>query len=151
MSTAEPELRIGPRGAQHLFVVPRRRAHPDCGDYWDGNWVDSLVELSVGGFRARFIASLRTEEFATFRQQLEPLFESLSGKATFSSMEDWLVIEVSGDGLGHFRADCEARDEAGIGNSLKFTLSFDQTELSSILQGLRAIEDAFPVLGDPAS
>ena len=93
------------------------------------------------------MAALRAEEFVGFRSQLEPLCGNLLGTASFASMEEWLSIAVSGDGLGHFKAECWARDEAGIGNCLTFQLAFDQTEVPSIILGLRAIEEAFPVLG----
>jgi hypothetical protein len=80
---------------------------------------------------------------------MEALHEDLACTATFTPLEDWLTIEVVGEGLGHFLAKCEARDEAGVGNALTFTLSFDQTDVPSILTGLGAIRSIFPVLGEP--
>jgi hypothetical protein len=51
-------------------------------------------------------------------------------------MEHWLRIQVAGDGRGHFRAQREARDPPGIGNTLRFEISFDQTELPTTLAAL---------------
>ena len=62
-------------------------------------------------------------------------------------MEEWLSIKARGDGHGHITADCEAMDEAGIGNTLQFTLKFDQTDIPEVLQGLDAILQKFPVIG----
>jgi hypothetical protein len=106
---------------------------------------------NTGGFRGAFRASLRTDEFVRFREQLGLLYENLDGRAEFQSMERWLSIRVSGDGRGHFEADCEARDDPSFGNALRFTLHFDQTELPVILRGLAALEEAFPVKGSPAA
>jgi hypothetical protein len=58
-------------------------------------------------------------------------------------MEPWLHIEVSGDCRGHFRAACRATDQVGVGNTLTFTIDFDQTELPEILNDLDAVCDAF--------
>src|ERR1700732_4876837 len=60
-------LIIGSTASQWLRVTLLRRAHPECADYWDGNWVDSSVDVSVGAFAGKYIACLRTDEFKTFR------------------------------------------------------------------------------------
>ena len=64
-------------------------------------------------------------------------------------MEEWLSIDIAGDGKGHFRADCVAVDMPGTGNRLTFEIEFDQTDLPEIHGGLDAISRAFPVVGAP--
>jgi hypothetical protein len=46
-------------------------------------------------------------------------------------------------------AKCEARDEPGVGNTLRFDLTFDQTELPPVLTALDEVVRAFPVDGSP--
>jgi hypothetical protein len=58
-------------------------------------------------------------------------------------------MKIQGDGLGHFEAECQAMDQAGVGNSLEFRLSFDQTDIPAILKGLDRVKEAFPVRGNP--
>ena len=145
----EQSLMIGSTTSQWLRVTPLRRTHPDCIDYWDGNWVDSSVDVSVGAFAGKYRACLRTDEFKTFRVGLDPLYKTLKGNASFTSMEDWVEIRVTGNGLGHFRAGCTLRDAAGIGNVLKFDLHFDQTELAVMVKSLTRIQESFPVIGQP--
>jgi hypothetical protein len=142
-----PAFTIGRPSEDHVTVTPLYRPHDQCHDYWDGNWIESRVDIRAGGFSGRFEASLRADEFETFMKELVALYESLRGEAKFSSLEEWLSIEVAGDGLGHFEARCQARDEAGIGNLLQFRLRFDQTETARIAAGLRSIIHAFPVRG----
>ena len=62
-------------------------------------------------------------------------------------MEHWLQISVNGDGLGHFNVECQARDDAGMGNTLNFSLYFDQTEILGILDGLNQTIERFPLTG----
>jgi hypothetical protein len=103
--------------------------------------------VSIGAFTGTYTACLRTDEFEAFRVGLEPLYNTLNGKTSFSSMEAWIDIQISGDGLGHFEAECTLRDAPGNGNTLKCEFRFDQTELTGMLKSLRSIQEAFPVIG----
>jgi hypothetical protein len=140
-------FRVGSSNRAHVIVRPSRREYPEAQDYYDGNWVYTTIEIAAGAFRGRFEAMLRAEEFVRFRDELRPLYESLSGRATFDTMEGWLRIDVQGDGKGHFHAACEAIDQPGLDNRLTFKIDFDQTELPAIVQGLDAICEAVPVVG----
>jgi hypothetical protein len=142
-------FRLGRSNRGHIIVSAVRRENPDAADYWDGNWLVCTATIAAGGFRGRFDAQLRADEFARFREQLRPLYEKLVGRAVFDPMEPWMRIEVDGDGKGHFRATCRATDQVGVGNTLSFTIDFDQTELPEILKGLDAVCEAFPVVGTP--
>lgn len=140
---------IGLAEGEHLTLEPIRRNHPACTDFWDGNWVACAIDVKVGGFRGHVDADLRAEEFMTFRDGLQRLYDQLAGEAVFKTMEHWLTILVRGDGRGHFEAQCELRDDPGMGNRLVFSLAFDQTELLPILRSLDAVLRAFPVIGRP--
>lgn len=143
-----PSFQIG-RSNAHVSVSPSRREFPELADYRDGNWVCATISIVAGGFRGEFEAQLRTEEFLRFRDELRPLNDSLVGRAKFNTMEEWLSIDIAGDGKGHFHADCVAIDMPGTGNRLSFGIDFDQTDLPEILKGLDAITQTFPVIGAP--
>ena len=145
-SDNEAAFLIGTFSRDYLHVAPLSRLH-DADDYWDGNWLHSQIEVRVGGFSACYPGALRVDEFESFHQELASIYEILKGKAGFWSMEEWLSIDVKGDGRGHFNARCEATDEPGIGNKLKFQLTFDQTEIPGIIRGLQSILEAFPLRG----
>jgi hypothetical protein len=144
-----PFFRVGESNREHVTVRPTRREYPEARDYWDGNWLNATVEIVAGGFRGKYEALLRAEEFAQFRDQLRPLYEHLSEAATFTTMEDWLRIHIEGDGKGHFQAQCQAVDQPGLGNRLTFSIEFDQTELPAIVRSLDEVCVAFPVVGTP--
>jgi hypothetical protein len=144
-------FRIGREHDDYLVVNVLRRAHPQATDYWDGNWVTSRVTIAAGGFRGEYPADFRTNEFASFRDQLRNAYDTLVGSAVFRPMEPWLFIDVKGDGKGHFRAECRAADEPGIGNTLAFEIALDQTDMPEILRTLDALCEAFPVIDPPPS
>jgi hypothetical protein len=66
----KPFLFIGQLGRNHLIVQATRRLYPFCKDYYDGNWIETHVEITAGSFRGTFKASLRAEEFLSFRDEL---------------------------------------------------------------------------------
>jgi len=111
--------------------------------------VYATIQIRAGAFRGEYEALLRTNELASFRDQLATLHAALNGSATFETMEQWLRVDIQGDGRGHFLAKCEARDQPGVGNTLRFELSFDQTELPPVLAALNEVVRAFPVTGSP--
>lgn len=131
-----------------LVLRPVGRAHPGAIDYWDGNWLLTEISVRVGAFRGTIRADLRTEELASFRSQLSAVYASLSGEARLVSMEEWIDLRVTGDGLGHFDVEATVRDQAGGGNALQFGLELDQTHIPEMLASLDRIALAFPVLGE---
>lgn len=139
---------IGKETSEYLRVQIRGRSHTSQ-DYWDGNWVRAEIEIAVGGFRGRYGADLRAEELLSFRDACIQLSFSVSSEASFRTMEQQLQIRIVGNRHGGFTAECEAMDQAGTGNTLTFRLTFDQTEIPAILDGLNAIVDAYPVVGRP--
>ena len=141
-------FRIGGNDSEYLDVKITGRTHP-AQDYWDGNWVNAEIEIDAGGFRGRYGAYLRVEELKSFRDAVARLYSADSKEAKFETMEEQLSIDIVGDGLGHFSADCEALDRAGSGNRLVFSLSFDQTEIPQILKGLDALTREYLVIGKP--
>ena len=145
------EISIGATTGTRIILKPLVRSHADAVDYWDGNWIDSTVVVVAGDFRGEYGACLRAEEFISFRRDLERLHEELRGQGRFHSMEEWVSIDLAGDGRGHFSGICCLRDRAGDGNRLECQVEFDQSDIPAMLDDLRKIETAFPVLGDPAT
>lgn len=141
----EPTFSLGSQPHERLTVRVIRRNHPESLEYWDGNWLTAEISISSGTFKGHFEAFLRTNEFASFRRELQALYESLNGSASFEPMEPWLEINVTGDGKGHFVARCVARDDLADDRRFHFSTMVDQTELAIVLDGLNEIMSAFPV------
>src|SRR5437773_3097120 len=97
---------IGSTAGERITLKPLVRAHADATDYWDGNWIECAVAVTAGAFRGEYLASLRAEEFVSFRRDLERLYQELRGRGQFRSMEEWVTIDLSGDGRGHFIGVC---------------------------------------------
>jgi len=65
-------------------------------------------------------------------------------------MEDWLSLAVRCEPNGSLLVDGTLRDDPGNGNVLSFTVAdLDQTDIPAIVDALLAIDEAYPVLGQP--
>ena len=140
---------LGSLDDEYLLLKVLRRSHPDTTDYWDGNWLNVQIKVSVGGFSADFPAQIRIDELAGFARELARLYDTLTGEAEFLTMESWLAIRIAGDGMGHLKAHCVAKDDPGFPNELRFSIDFDQTFLPQVLRSLQQIQAMYPLLGRP--
>jgi len=141
------EISICADRGEFLKISVPGRSHPDCDDYWDGNWLQATVDIRAGGFRGSVDGDIRAEELVAFQAQLVPLQQSLQGVAEYDTLEGWLSIRATGDGQGHIEIRCVVLDQPGIGNKLDFTLASDQTFLKQTIAQLTEATKAFPVIG----
>jgi hypothetical protein len=121
-------------GSEHSQLVRddiRGYTFPDRDDDADGNWLTVWLEIDVEPLRGTYSALWRAEFITSFRRELEKLYESLEGDATFHP--DWegsLALKLHGDGIGHISVKGEACPDASIGPWLRFHLpDIDQTHL----------------------
>lgn len=122
--------------------------HPNAELDWDKNWVCGIVNVKAGAFSGEFQADFMTLDFVVFKNEMEKLYDKLNGIATFHTMEEQVLIKITGDGIGHLKADCVVMDYTGIGNCLKFDVEFDQTHIPGILNQLNRIINKFPKVGE---
>jgi hypothetical protein len=142
-------LIIGSRGGDHIALRPLYRSNPGATDYWDGNWLKVAVDVRTGAFRGKYVADLRVEEFESFRAQLDALYKSLKGEAALNSMEGWVSVRLAADRLGHLNAECEMRDQPGMGSRLFFTLDLDQSFIPTMVAALDDVIRSYPLVGHP--
>ena len=115
------------------------------GEYFDDNWVSVEVSVSVGAFSGRYQAAFLTEDFVRFQSSLQPLVETLTGQAEFTTLEEQLTLKVAAVSRGNIEVNGIALDQAGIGNKFQFHLEFDQTHLAETLRDLNEIKASFPI------
>ena len=95
-------MRIG-NGSEFMTLRVLGRSYPAATDDWYGNWVDAEVEVSIPPWQAVYPASLRTNEFVSFRRDLETMNRELRGSASFSPLEPWINLILEIDQFGHIK------------------------------------------------
>ncbi|MEV0826336.1 WapI family immunity protein [Nonomuraea rubra] len=136
--------------SDHVLIRVRGRMHPGATDFWDGNWLTSLIQVRAGGFTAWINAGLRADELRDFRVALERVYAEVKGSATLSTMEGWIELTVECHPRGSLSISGTVVDDPGMGNTLHFEIDgLDQTDLPPLVDALVAVEERFPVLGSP--
>ena len=136
---------LGAEKTEQITVSVMSYERPASGEYYDDNWLSCEVAIRAGAFRGKYAANFLTSELLGLAQELERLYRDLSGEVTFNPMEGQLRLKFTCDNLGHIHVSAKAMDEAGIGHTLTFSVSFDQTYLAASLASLKGVTNAFPV------
>ena len=140
-------IHIGHSEYEFILIDVTSRSYPDTSDFDDRNWLNTKILVKAGSFSGAINGQIQANELTFFRDELTKLYRSLSGSAKFFTIEEWLLLEIAGDGKGHFALTGEIMDEVGLGNILKFKFDFDQTFMPKVLNDLEKVINAFPVLG----
>jgi hypothetical protein len=140
-----PSFSIGGATREGIEVTVDGYERSPAGEYYDDNWLRVRICVSVGAFSGEYAATFLTDELASFKVQLEKLYQSLKGTASFTTMEEQLSLQISGNGKGAIQAQGDAVDDSGNRNKLYFAFHIDQTYLQSTLQELQGVTELFPV------
>jgi hypothetical protein len=114
----------------------------------DINSITSKITVKGGGFSGEFVADIMTSDFELLKRDLRNLVKNFNGRARFEPLERQLLMDIKGDGLGHFEVNCVAHDHPVHGGTLTFSLNFDQTEINRLINELEIITKQFPIKGD---
>jgi hypothetical protein len=132
-----------------LQIKPEKFLCPDSDIDWDKNFISTRIYIKIGGFQGEYLAEIMTFDFYKLKKDLERLYNNLNGHGYFDCLDRYLTIKIAGDGLGHFKCECEAIDRPGFEESvLKFVLSFDQTQINGLIKQLNTILEEYPIIGE---
>lgn len=136
---------LGPGAQDAVTVSVIGYAGEPIGDTYDDNWLRCEIAVHAGAFSGCFPANLLSFELRDLLQGLGDLHETLRGEYAFSAMEGQLAFKATCGSLGHLVIEGHAMDEPGIGHTLTFGFSLDQTYLAQTLRQLAEVMRAFPV------
>lgn len=131
-------ITLGIDSGDHVIITVNERP------YENGDWLASNIDVVAGAFSGSVSATLVTVDFPRFRRELETLYQSLDGTATFNTIERQLEIVCTGNGLGGIAVTGTVQDRAGDGNELRFGFDTDQTFLPALIRQIQELEEMFP-------
>lgn len=150
MADKTVEVRFGGDHLDFLALSVRGRAYRQRHDYWDGNWLLVTATIHVGKFSGEIPGMLRAEELENFTHALQTFHQSLKGKISFETAEEWLHFHIEADPLGKIEISGTLSDEITYPyNSLKFIITTHQRFLTEPLKQLQTVTQLFPVVGKP--
>lgn len=141
---------IGERGSDQIRIRVLSRIEQVGRDYWDENWLATIVSVRVGGWSGKNEkAYFRTEELSGFRAKIELLAEGKLSDIDFAPMEPHLRLKlVSEDqGGGAVLLTGTALDRLEDGNPLSIRFTIGPDSLRHLAARLEAVEKAYPTIG----
>jgi hypothetical protein len=93
------------------------------------DWVTADVEILAGGFTGRARIYMCVSDMIRFKEELEPVYKTVTGVAEFKTIENQFYARIEADGLGHINATGFLIDTFSAGNKLTFNIHYDQTLL----------------------
>ena len=124
-----------------------QRNYPDSMDFWDANWIASVIHLEIPGYMVHFEADLRTDELRDFVDELRSMNENLGGTAILKNLDSYIYLEGAMDLRGKISWNIETCYPAEIGAELTCDFESDQTYLRILIDELDRVLEAYPVLG----
>ena len=67
-------LIIGNKNSDYILIHPLERSYSQSKQYWELNWVNTEIEIKVGGFAGKTMVPLRTDEFSRFYNEMLSLY-----------------------------------------------------------------------------
>lgn len=139
----EPDLKLA---GLSLWVLARQ--FPDATDFWDGNWLHSLVRVETHGARVEAGGPvLRTDELCDFANQLAGLRDGMLDSAELICTEPVLGVKITRDTARGFRAAVHITTDVADPSHHHFVFFTDQSDITALLKACRRVLEWFPIVG----
>lgn len=120
------------------------RTYPHLNDKWDGNWLNTKIEIKAGNFIGKTNALLRSDEIERLAKEIEQfLFEKIK-EVIFSPIEPWICFKITKNNRQNIELTGEVTDQLGTGNILKFHLEMSPPNLEQIHKRINLVLQEFP-------
>lgn len=145
------DLYLGEREGDHVRIRVVRRTDQVARDYWDADWLVSVISVRVGGWKGKNDqAYFRTEELSRLRSKIEQLAEGKLLEAEFKPMEPHIQIRLHAEEAGgRIAVSGMAVDRLENGNRLEFAMSISPACLPALAERLALVEKNYPTIGKP--
>ncbi|WP_281856244.1 WapI family immunity protein [Litoreibacter halocynthiae] len=132
-----------------LKIIVRGHQYPTADDYADANWLNVSVSYGANGANVAFDGPcLRTNEVASFLEQLEAMNTMQRGSARLNCMEPNIDVKISREGsLGGLSVAIDITPDISEQRH-QFNSGSDLSYLPKIIQDGRKVLSVFPVKGD---
>jgi hypothetical protein len=129
-----------------LEIKVLRRSNSETDDYWDGNWLESEIRISVSGFNALYGTNLRVDDLQDFYEKLIDLQNNNINEAEFTTMEEGLYLHCESTTNGMIQCNGKAIND--IGNCLYFKIQTDLASLDAFIDEIKVVLEFYPSIGN---
>jgi hypothetical protein len=134
--------------ASERIVISVAMAVHDVAHRSEG-WANSEVAVNLGPWSGRYAAQFHGTDFSSFATESKQLISTLDGVAGMSSLDGYLNLTLTGDGLGHVAVAGSAWDRPGWGSHLEISFEIDQTYLPDLLASVEEVIERLGPIESP--
>ena len=138
-------MKVNGSNGDQLEINILRRNNSQSSDYWDANWIECEIKISIANFNSTYGTNLRVEELQEFYNDLIKLQKGIEKEATFITLEEGLYLKCKIKCTG--AVDCIGKATNEIGNNLNFSIQTDLQSLEIFINELKEVLDIYPLKG----
>lgn len=143
---------IGGERSQFALTIARELGGVAKGRPFQVDWLTGMADLRLGAVTVSRPIAARIDDLMCFAAELDDCVTLLLGSASFASLDDGLLIDITMGTLGHALVTGIVRFEVGEAQGdLSFSFPSDQTYLTAALRQLQAVVDGHAAALDEAA
>jgi hypothetical protein len=134
------DIQFGQSENDPLIIRVLGGAYPD--DPYSRDWLTLQVDIELDGFSAHVENTVQITEIYQFYVQLESLYQSLQGTASFETLEHWLQLTVSAGKLGQiYISGSISHPVGGVRESATLHFELDETDQTYLSETLKQLKN----------
>ncbi len=118
-------------------------------DFWEENWLYTLVNGTFPGFTAKYECNLRTDDFQRCYYELLDLLNSKSDFAKFTTVEEGVELSFSKDISGSIVVKGKLVGTELTRCSLEFNFVTDVLTVNNFSLQIQSLLLMYPIIGTP--
>jgi|GEM_PF-4772909 len=118
-------------------------------NFWEENWLYTLVKATFPGFIVRFHCNVRTDDLQRWHDDLAKFIDNELSSITLTSLEECISLIFIKNGIEDTKVAGVITDTELTGCSVKFTLHCDMSIIVNFRVELHNILMQFPIIGTP--
>lgn len=120
--------------------------NPQAKDVSDANWLKTEIVFNSGGCTFCYSAALTTNDIKYFQDELENVFSSLEGSASFLTDEEAISLKVDISKVGEVKVTGELKEVGLAKTKVMFEFCSDQSFLGGTCSELRELRNQYPII-----
>ncbi len=120
--------------------------NPQAKDVSDANWLKAEIDFNSGGCAICYRAALTTSDIKCFQDELESIFSSLEGSASFLTDEDAITLQVEISNIGAIKVSGELKEVGLAKIKVAFEFCSDQSFLGGTISELQELQSKYPII-----
>lgn len=138
---------IGEQQSEYINLEIVDRLYPNSVDYWDGNYLKTVLELEIPAFKSSFVTNIRTFELNRFLDELTNL-KVVGSECLLSNVDENINIIGKVNYTGSIDWNCTIIYPAGNGARLKFNINTSSTLVDKLIVTIKDILETWPIIGE---